>query len=479
MKKLILFSLFFGYYFNYSQTYTSGFPIELGKKSIVYSYDDFKNNEAFLIVANKGKTKAIHYSSTFSIKDSLSFHRINEKYENIAGLNFNETQTNVFWLSDDEKNIALQSINFKNKSTETKNIDLDFSKEKILQSFSTNSKFYLLTILKNSSVLKIYIFDKNGNSTEQKIDMSKTAFFGITQKILNLYDVFDENLKPFENSFELPIINLNLPNSLALTAKKRKCYFDENKIIITFDNNINSTQIIELNLTDYSFVYRTISKPLFDITEDFPIKSNSIIINNNMCILKVNEEKLAFVISDLDGNIIKEYIVNKNDTFNFKNSPFFSNYVNPDIWSKKIESTEDFIKVFSHQNVGISYFNYNNKNLITIGGISKNINKIDKEAQSFLSNYGLLGGLIYLAFYNQNQTNLDFSRDTAYTYCLMDDKFNRIDEPVKYYVLDLFKNFFNSNPNAIFPTLITLQNGYYLGYYNPKTKKYNLLNYDK
>jgi hypothetical protein len=56
----------------------------------------------------------------------------------------------------------------------------------------------------------------------------------------NLYDTFADDFLPFEPIF-LAKINPE-PPSLTDAAKKRKCYYDKNKILITIDTNPNFTQ---------------------------------------------------------------------------------------------------------------------------------------------------------------------------------------------------------------------------------------------
>lgn len=460
-----------------SQNFTCSFPMELTKKMVSYSYVDSQNDNSYSFVGNKNKVKAIHYNNEFKILDSLTIPRPDVNYENIAGVNINETSVNLFWASEKNNEIYQQAINFKERKTLFKTHKLNFDHQKIVQTFSSNDKLFILSIYEDSSLLSFHIIDNKGTLSEEKIDLSKTNFYSSNQQISNLYDVLRESIQPSEAAFELPVINLNSPTSLSMTSKRRKCYYNDNQIIITIDSNKSVTQIIQLNLTNFKynckFIYCSEA-----FSDEEQIKSNSLIVDNNILQIYTSTEFLTFLISDLDGNLIQRYSSTKDNKLEFPTTDIIYEEVNPG-YSKKPKNTKGFLNSISYMGVGIVSYKIGENNLITIGGVSKHQRKIDQESQSFLLQYGLIGAVIYLVFYNQDQINYDFSRDFCYVNSLMDKNYVKKAEKEISYPLELLQNFFTFNPSATLPTLITTKNAHYLGYYNANSKSFSFLRYDK
>lgn len=477
MKKAILILLIFVCSKAIAQDFMSSFPIQMTKKMVAFSYVDQQIDNSYCFVGNKTNVKAMHFDSNFKIVDTLLIARPNDTFENIAGCNKNETALNLFWINEKSTEICCQSINFKDKKTAVSYSKLNVEKQKILQSFSTNEKLYLLSIKEKSSTLVFNIIDNKGIVTEKTIDLSKTNFHLSTQEIGSLYDVFKESFKPYESSFELPIINLEAPISLSVTSKKRKCYFKENQLIITLDSDINATQIIKINLTDFSYESNSIYSSVA-ISEKS--NSNSLLIDNNLLRLDVSEEDMNFTIFDLKGNIVKNYAVEKKDKISFMSSEFKTEFVNSG-YGKKVNSTERFFDELSYLNVGICSYKIKDKNLITIGGVSNHVKKIDYEDPNryVFSQFGLVGALLYMAFKNQEQVCYDFSKNFCYFYSLLDNKYEMQSESFISYPLESIKNFFNSNTNAALPTLITTEKSHFLGFYNTKNSEYSFLKYNK
>ena len=461
----------------FSQDFTCSFPLALTKKMISYSYVDNENDNSYSFVGNKNKVKAIHYDNDFKVIDSLTIPRPDINYENIAGVNKNEAFLNLFWAAEKNNDIYQQAINFKERKTSFKIHKLNFDNQKIIQTFSSNDKLFILSIYENSSLLSFHIIDNKGILSEEKIDLSKTNFYTSNQQISNLYDVLRESIQPSEAAFELPVINLNSPTSLSMTSKKRKCYYNDNKLIITIDSNKTMTQVIQLDLTtfknDCKFIYSGVSS-----SDEEELKSNSLIVDNTILQVYASTENFTFTISDFNGTLIKNYTSTKDEKLEFPTSDFITEEVNPSN-GKKPKNTEGFLNSISYLGVGISSYKIGENNLITIGGVSRHKRKVDQESLSFLSQYGLIGTAIYLVFYNQDQINYDFSRDFCYVNSLMDKNYVKKDEKVISYPLELMKNFFNFNPNATLPTLITTKKAHYLGYYNANSKSFSFLKYDK
>jgi len=463
----------------FSQDFMTSFPLKMTKEMVAFSFVDKKIDYSYCFVANTNRVKSVAFDGNFKMIDSLSFARPGKEFVNIAGCNKTENAINLFWIAEKNDQICKQTINFKDKRATASFIKLNFEKQKILQSFSTNDKLYLLSIREKSSTFVFHIIDNQGTVFEKEIDLSKTNFHLSTQEIGNLYDVFKENIKPYESSFELPVINLDAPISLSVTSKKRKCYFKENQLIITLDSDYKTTQIITIDLTNFTSKFTSIYSSFSDADET-KINSNSLLVDNNLLKLVVSDANLNLIICDLQGNVIKEYVANKSEPIAFMSSGFMTEFVNLSSAKQKVNSTSGFFDELSYLDLGICSYKINDKNLITIGGVSKHKKKQNEDQDhAYLLQFGLIGVVIYEAFINQEEICYDFSRDFCYFYSLLDKNYEKQSENFISYPLESIKNFFNFNTSASLPTLITNEKSHFLGFYNAKNNEYSFLKYNK
>ncbi len=97
------------------------------------------------------------------IIDSISIQRLDTKLNaKMIGSTEKNAKINLFWATAKNKEIYIQQFNFKQLNSETKSFKLELDDQKILQNFSQNGKFYILTYLKKSDNLKLYIIDLDG-----------------------------------------------------------------------------------------------------------------------------------------------------------------------------------------------------------------------------------------------------------------------------------------------------------------------------
>lgn len=485
MKKGLLIVLFLNVCFHlHGQTYVTGFGIKLSKKSVAYSYVDKQKDEAYLFVGNTKVVKCSHYDSNFEIKDSMTVVRPEKEFENIAGVTKSDESLSVFWINDENSQLYQQQINFKNKEAKLlKKHNISFSDQKVIQSISTNSKFYLLTISNNSNVLNLYTYDSNGKEAITKIDMGTSGFLNSKNKNVTLFEVLKERINGFDTSFELPLIDNDSPNTLTITAKKRKLFCNDNELYLTIDSNVRFTQLIRINLIDFRFSTQNINQKID--ANDSSSNSNSLLVDDVIYQIATDKQNMVFSVSDLKGNLKKEFITNKNDAIAFKNSKIFESTVNSGYNKNKIQNSGQFVTSISKMNLGLSHYQYNGQNLISIGGVSEHVKKIASPDETsydmgfYFGQFGLMGSLVYVVLFNQTQTNYDFGRDFTYFYVQLDQNFNKQEEEVTHHSLDLIKNFFTFNPSAVFPTVIPLKKANFLGYYKDENKTYTILSYEK
>lgn len=471
LKKLFLTAFFLHSLLIFSQEVVNATAIDLKKKSDVFQTLNEKEKEVTLFFNDKVKVKAIRLNEKMQILDSISTERPAIKtYDGMIGYTLNNNNTRLFWSSNNYQEIFTQLFDFNSRKVETKKYSLILKEEKVLQKFSGKENFYILSVVKNNT-LKLHIFDKEGVYSEKIIPLNGFNFSKSDNTKSDLYGIFRENLLPFEAPFSLQNINAKSPTSLTDSAKKRKCYFDNEQIIITLDANVDYTQVLTIDLNNFSVVEKIVKQKL--ISEDrFYLSSNSFYFENKLYQIKMSMEQFYFTIKDLNNNLIKEYKANSTTPIDFKNSAI-SQEGNDFFGGKKtLESSSQFIRKVNNLNAGIACYSLGENVLITIGGVSA---PQQSAGQTTMNQFGLIGSLIGSFAFNPTMESFNSysNRKVVKIEGLFDANGKHIQGDLQPLAFDKIRTFFDKDNDVSSQTLFKI-NDYYLGYYDNKTKEYTI-----
>lgn len=467
LKKLFFAYLFFNNLVSFSQEIVNSTSIELKKNVQIFQVvnDSIKHTTMFL--ADENRIKAIRLDEKMKFIDSLSTQKPDKTYSKMIGNFASGNKTTLFWASSNQKKILSQSFDSKNNKILDKVFDLEFKNEIHLQEFSTSNKFVILNLLKKSNIFKLYVFDSKGNLEIKDIDLSSFKFYHRT----NLHDTFEEDFLPFERAFSLVKIESEYPSSLIKTAAKRKCYIVDNQIIITIDSDQNYTQIIQIDLENYKVSSKNILQtPAKNFGKSNNITYNSFFINNELYQIKTSSDKFYVTIKDLNGNLIKEHAANSENPIDFKNTEI--NQQGGDFGGKRtLETSSQFIRKLNGQNTGISCYQKGENILLTTGSVSSDNSG---GSQAVLSQFGLIGALISVAFYSPSMESFNSyaGRKAVTISSLFDKNGNHITEELKPLAYDKISTFLEENKKTTPLNLFKMENSYYLGLYDKDSKQF-------
>ncbi|RTY96013.1 hypothetical protein [Flavobacterium sp. GT3R68] len=472
----IVFLIYLSSFLSFSQEIVTSIPLVLKKDRDVFQIVNDKTKETTLFVSDKKTVNAIRLNGQIQIIDSLSTVRPEKMYSDMIGYTTNTSNTTLFWSSENHKEILTQSYNFEGRKVTSKNYNLPLKDERFLQKFSENEKFYILTVLKNSNTLKLYVFGNDGKLEEKVIDLTGFRFFQTNYSKVTIYGLLSENLLPLENAFELQKINPESPTSLTESAKKRKCYSNAKQIILTFDNNFDLTQMVTLDLENFTAKQKLFKKPFIQYTEFYQVNSNSFLIDDRLYQIKVSTEKFILNIKDPEDHLLKEYVVTEANPISFKNSDIIQE--NGEKSNTRIlEKTSQFIRKVNNLNCGISCYKKNDDYIATIGSISE---VSENSAVMYGAMFGAGGVLIAYAISNPTYQSFNSysKRKVVYINCLFDKNGNHLDGELQPLAFDKMRDFFEANKAVSSPTLFKLDNSYFLGFYNNYEKMYKLRKFE-
>ncbi|MFH7011737.1 hypothetical protein ACHRV5_07660 [Flavobacterium sp. FlaQc-52] len=474
IKKLLFICLFLNTINSFSQDLVNYTPIELKRNRDVFQIVNNTKKETTLFISDKQKVKALVLNEKMQIIDSISAERPNIKlYDNMIGYNTNKMNARLYWSSNDYKQIFSQLYNFQTRKIVIHQYTLPFKDEIHLQKFSSEDKFYILTVIKKSNLFKLHIFDQGGKYETRIIDLSNSRFYKSNYTKTNLYGIFAENLLPFESPFSLQNIISENPTSITDGAKKRKCYFSNNQLIITLDANVDYTQLITIDLKNFTATEKVIGKPIILIIPRTDLNSNSFYFDHKLYQIKSSSDSFFFTIKDLDGNNLKEFHVDAGSPIDFKNSEIYQE--GGDFGGKRIlETSSQFIRKINSLNSGISCYHLGENTLITLGGVSAQKNT-GAEVVAF-SAFGLVGGIALATIYYYNPTMDSFNsynnRKVVKIESLFDKDNNHVKTELKPLAFDKIRTFFDDITDVSSQTLFKMDSNYYLGYYDNTTKEY-------
>ncbi|MBZ4035645.1 hypothetical protein K6T82_12765 [Flavobacterium sp. 17A] len=476
----------------FSQEIVKEFDFKLERKRDYFQVTNEAEKEVILFLNDKEKISSVRFDSKFEIKDSLSTARPEKTYAEIIGYSQKEHNYFLFWGSKDRKQINVQSFDFEKKEIQAKPLNLSLKKEKVIKEITINNTFYLITIIKNTSILKLYISDADGNLNEKTVDLSNFQFKNDLGHDVGLYYILSDL---FQDP-TIETIHNDSPPSLALSSNKLKVYtYKNDEIIFTFDNNTDLTAILKINLNDFTASLKSIEQPKLDKEEsDFILpKSNSFLIDDKILQIKTTPNVLFFTISDQDGNRINQFKTLRDEEISYKNTDVFQEMKS--IKNKKVlEKPKQFIRKINNSAPGISCYKLNGL-YYTVIGSSQDISHSSGGGMGPGFGGGGFGGPSISFGFTSRYTigNLVSYQDknVVYTNCLFDANFNHLNDKIAISAFEKARLFLEDNKELnentplfskeIYKDLIVFKfnTSLYLGNYNKQNKKYQIFSFSE
>ncbi|HSD15565.1 MAG TPA: hypothetical protein VLB74_13015 [Flavobacterium sp.] len=473
MKRgILLLLLLLSAFQSFSQELAAKTPIKFVEKSDVFQIVEEKEKRICFFLTDKKNIKILRFNNDFGVLDSLSVTRPSEKFDQIIGYSISQNKYFIFWSNSRNKEIIEQCFNMNDKSVNTNAHSLVFDKEKPLKKITVNNLFYLITLVKSSNKLNFYRFT-DGQFDKKTVDFSQTIFLNASNKPASLWSVFNEKSR-LEEEMTLQTISDDTPPSLVLSAHKRKMYIKENVLTITLDNNSDLTQILKIDLNDFSSSTNSIPQPEVAELDLMGVDSNSFLMPDQIIQMKTNSEKMFLLVKDLNGKLLKSNVLNPDEEISIKNSEVVQE--NGSI--KKAEVINEpgkLLRKLNKLHPSLSCYSVNDNLCLTIGGVSPPPNNNNAIAVGAVLG-GLTGALIVAAITsNSSAENLLSYKDrkVIYVNCLFDNQFNHLSGNVENLAFDSLRAFAEEKHQMPNQTVFKFDNNLYFGFYNNEEQNYS------
>jgi hypothetical protein len=479
MKKIILF-LLFSINLGFSQEMLNSIPITLKGDRDVFHIVNEEKHETILFLSDKRTVTAFRLNDKMIISDSISAERPEKKYSDIIGYGGDKSNPVIYWASSNHKEVYSQDYDFTNHRISVNAFNLSLDGEEFLQYFSEGDRFYMLTTVLNSSILKLYVF-RNDRVEPKTIDLSELKIVNEDSKSGDFSASLKKEFKfggffNLKKELKLEKIEPEILTPLTESSNKIKCYTNPESIIITSDENVKFTQLIRIDLESGKPELKIFKQK--NIAGD-DVNSNSFLIDEKLFQITLDANKIFVMVKNPDDKIISEYSAAESEPITFKNSDVVrqSSYSG----SKRVlEKTSQFLKKINNSKCAISSYKLNGNYLLTIGSVSNERANGGGMGMMPMGGMGFGGGsprfvMSFSPIYFNNASNYFDSyanRKVVYLNSLLNSDAKHIDGEVPELAFDKMKKFIERFYDFTAQTVYKINGAYYLGYYNKMTKQY-------
>jgi len=465
MKNYFIFLYFLIFNLTIAQEKVSSIPLITEKKTVLFEIVDTKAKELLLYQRDPVATKVLKTNEKLQVIDTAYFETPNPLiFDKYLGHSKKNENYSVYWSNDKRDSIFYQQIDFKLDELKSKIIRVDFQKEKLLGSITVGTYFYLITIPKNGNSLTFHQFNE-GEYQKKTIDFAAENFYHSNNKNSNsIWDVFNDGFLGFQT------ITSDVLVSLPFTQILKKLYIlNDKEIIFTFDGNAFFTQILKINLADYSYSLQNCEKSTKVPKDEFEklSKTNSFICNDKLFQIISNSEFATIDIKNFKFETLKSYRIDKDKEIDFINSGVFQE--NYEMGHKRVlDKSSQFIYRLNNLHLGLTCQFSNGRYNVIFGAFSDVEN-----ATMYGGMFGLAGALvdIYLSpSYSMQSINSYAGRQVVYTSSLLDDNLNPVKGKMTQSAFDTMRAFASIKNYLIYPMSFKFDQTTYFGGYDKKTK---------
>jgi hypothetical protein len=315
-----------------------------------------ETGEIVFFIADAKNVYAYKLNKNFEVIDKLISEKKERKFKQFVGHSISKNGDYNLYLQNKNSDVSFLEVNFSfgTKHIKSKEFSLSYVKksspffENYVKSISYKNKFYIISSLSDNKGFAIYTFNENNEFKGNFIGEDLTEFLSKKNKESSAGKLMHK----FKN--QITLIDKDIPNSIEMVAEPVKIYTEKNAFIFSFDNNPLYTQLLNVNLNDFSCSYTKFDKPMQKVKEKKK-NTNSFLFKDKIALLTSISAGLQLNILDKkQKTLLAEYKIYQTDSITFKNTPIiqeggmYSGY-------REMESSKKFLRKINSGKVGVSF----------------------------------------------------------------------------------------------------------------------------
>jgi len=361
-------------------------------------------------------------------------------------------------------------------------ISIELKKEKWLEAVSYQNQFYLLTMPKDASIIKLTQFSDPQAPATHEFHFSSFPFHDPYHN--TLYGTLNESVSTFGSAPRVQKIDIDNPNPLDLTSSWKKLYCFNDKIYISLDNNVATTSLISFDLKDMTSEVSYFDKAKIPFGELYNVGSNSFLTKDKLFQIKASKRAISLQITDLaSGIVLQEMQTEEKGDIEFKNTPLIQEGGTSMIMQgaeQELSKTKQILRKISNSDIGLSVYSGGEQLELTLGGF-KEVERT-QNLGGMMPGMGIpLGGGFFfdptmLAYASYTNTR------AVYFKTLLDSKeLSHIPGEIlrSSNIFDYIRTFDeNQDFNVIIKTIFKVDDYFVLGYYHDDDNQYILRKFE-
>ncbi len=349
-------------------------------KEAIPVVDKLTGKFAFFLKESKGIT-AYYFDENQELVSEFRAPESIKKTSIFIGNSIDNNRCTLFFRNQNGRRFSSIQFNFDTNEYQIKEeLNIDLKKELTINYFNDNDIFYLLSIVKGSSILKLYSFNIDSDVLVKTIDLSIESFSDFNSSFYNLF------LGPYGAEKTSKVIS-GEPTSLEIASTENKAYFKDGIITLTTDFSDKYTYLVNINVKDRTHSIEEYENKNIN-RQELRAKSNSFIFDKYFFHVYSTTKRLVLDIYDRKTkNLVKELKIDEQDPISFINTPIileggdFKKY-------RELERNTQFLRKVTKSNLGVAVYKQNENYVLTIGSSEK------IQQSQFVIMGGALGGFI-------------------------------------------------------------------------------------
>lgn len=457
-------------------------PLNMGKANTIRNVINIiSDDEATLIMYDKFNVHLLEFDAEFREKTNSKFIRPATVYEQILGHNINDNDYHLYFSNKKKNQFFVHSISAVNNKNQWKIIPIKLRKEKYIESLSYNNRFYIFTTVKSSSLLKLYVFEGGQISARKEFDFSDFQFTESTV-YSDLYSAITTS-EQLRQTVDITKIDHRNPISIEQASKTSILYFIDGKVIISLDNNRIKTNLITINLTDFSTDIKQFFHQLPQCNDTY-INTNSFLSDGKLFQVQVCRSALTVQSIDIET---QEKFAELNGTLsegiNFNNSlikqeggtSFYTQWTD-----KELVKPKQILRKMTNSEVGISAYSRDDKLVLTIGGYKEVQQSSGIGGFSTMpgGSFSTPGGVVTMpatTFYNPTMygySQYKNSRSVYFKSIVDQDSHFHLKGAISENAYDKMRSFEETSSKIKNETIFRIGDAYFFGYFKAKEEVY-------
>jgi hypothetical protein len=265
----------------------------------------------------------------------------------LAGSSQEEGNYSLYFSSSDHTEYSVATFDYAHRAVGKHTVKLpDLKKDEYAGAVGYRNWFFVFSVVKKTSTLRVYRIDGAGQYTDYRYDFQEGNFG--PEKGDKLYDVF--------KTTTLHVIDNEVSNIIERTQYRNKLYCAGDNLFITLDNQLYQTWVITLDLPRMAATLVSYDQAKLDYGTTMTGSSASYIHRGVLYQLKLCPQDMVLQLHDLaTGKKIRSFRATDKEEISFLNTPIILSKSErvAGSGSRELSETSQFLRKASKGGLGL------------------------------------------------------------------------------------------------------------------------------